>query len=314
MAARKKGYATDRRRLNGEALTASETSVAAYAGRLAQIELPRELAFILAAIGVFLLAAIGISEATGAPFVFPTEKASPATGTHFMLPIVITAAVYLVVHAMVRLLQRGRAPIGTFIGNAAYDLFMLALFVFVMTVHFHLKMWMPIVHPHLYDAAYMQVDEDFRVIVELFTTLRNAVARLLPGTDDLYEGAFFGAFVLSFVAQSLGERRWLHHNLAAILLVEMIGPLTYLIAPAVGPFVYERGPNSVATKVQLAMYEAFQRVESGGPAWVAAHGGDYITQPLAAMPSLHVAATLVMAYYAHRARLRSAPAFYLVLG
>jgi hypothetical protein len=87
-----------------------------------------------------------------------------------------------------------------------------------------------------------------------------------------------------------------------LLLIEMVGPLSYLVAPAVGPFIFEQGPNAAATSAELTMYEVYKQVLSGGAAWVSAHGGQYFAQPLAAMPSLHVGATFVIVYYSIKAR------------
>jgi hypothetical protein len=46
-------------------------------------------------------------------------------------------------------------------------------------------------------------------------------------------------FALSLWFHAAGNRRWHHHNMIALLLVEMAGAYSYLIAPAVGPFVFE---------------------------------------------------------------------------
>jgi membrane-associated phospholipid phosphatase len=75
----------------------------------------------------------------------------------------------------------------------------------------------------------------------------------------------------------------------------------------VGPFIYEHGPNAMATAAELRMYEIYQQVQAGGAAWLAQHAGEHFAEPLAAMPSLHVGASAVIVYYALRARLWVAP-------
>jgi hypothetical protein len=82
----------------------------------------------------------------------------------------------------------------------------------------------------------------------------------------------------------------------------MIGPLTYLVAPAVGPFIFGDGPNATATAAQHDMYRMFSELQAQGPSWLSAHGGQYFTAPLAAMPSLHIGAACIVSYYALRAR------------
>jgi hypothetical protein len=163
-------------------------------------------------------------------------------------------------------------------------------------------MWIPVVNPALYDEAYFAVDQAFRPIIDLFAWMRGLGARVIPAPDIWYQAGFFAVFVLSYLTHSIGDRRWHYHNMIGLLLIEMVGPLSYLFAPAVGPFIFEQGPNPLATNAELTMYEVYKQVLSGGAAWVSAHGGHYFAQPLAAMPSLHVGATFVIVYYAVKAR------------
>jgi hypothetical protein len=101
--------------------------------------------------------------------------------------------------------------------------------------------------------------------------------------------------------------------MTALLLLEMLGALSYLIAPAVGPFIFESGPNALATSAQDGMYASFREVRRLGAAWLSEFGGGYFTGPPAAMPSLHVAGAWIMTYYAFRARSVVAPVMGLLL-
>jgi hypothetical protein len=87
----------------------------------------------------------------------------------------------------------------------------------------------------------------------------------------------------------------------------MAGPLSYLVRPALGPFIFEHGSNALATEAELRMYDVYLQVRDCGAAWVGEHGGQYFAQPLAAMPSLHVGASFIIAYYAVKARLWVSP-------
>jgi membrane-associated phospholipid phosphatase len=69
----------------------------------------------------------------------------------------------------------------------------------------------------------------------------------------------------------------------------------------------------MATAAQLKMHEGYTQVQAEGVAWLWRNGGDYFTQPLAAMPSLHIAAAVVVSYYAVKARLTVAPLFLAIL-
>jgi hypothetical protein len=137
---------------------------------------------------------------------------------------------------------------------------------------------------------------------------------VLPHADSWYQAGLLAMFALSFWFHAVGKRQWYYHNMTAILLLEMIGPLGYLVAPAVGPFIFQHGPSDVATAAQTTMYAGFLQVQAGGAAWLAQHGGSYFTAPPAAMPSLHVAVAWVMTYYAIKARSAVSPLMVLLLG
>ena len=164
------------------------------------------------------------------------------------------------------------------------DLVYVILFVIVIYFHFHLKMWLPLLNSHLYDAVYFQIDQNLRPVIDGSTGSARSW-RPAARPDLWYQGAQLGLFIGSFWLHGLGKRRWHHHNMTALLLNLMIGPLAYLVAPAVGPFIFEPGRNPVATAAQQTMYAQFTELQAQGPSWLLAHGGEYFTAPLAAMPS-----------------------------
>jgi hypothetical protein len=263
------------------------------------------LVFLAAAVLGFGVITALLALAIGAPFVLPGERVSPALGTSPGLPLQIGVVGWLA-GQLVRWKLSGwdgsqlRQRLAT---DAAY----LILFVAVIYFHFHIKMWMPLLNSRLYDGAYFQIDQDLRPVITGLGRVRAALAGVLPAPDLWYQGAQLGLFIGSFWIHGLGDRRWHHHNMTALLLNLMIGPLAYLLAPAVGPFIFEAGPNHAATAAQHAMYAQFKDLVAEGPQWLAAHGGQYFTAPLAAMPSLHVSAACIVSYYALRARSWFAP-------
>ena len=95
----------------------------------------------------------------------------------------------------------------------------------------------------------------------------------------------------------------------AWLIVLMVGAFSYLIAPAAGPFLSEKGVNDVATAAQDSMWWGYQQVQAQGMAWIEENGAHYFTSSLAAMPSLHVAQVVVMTYYILRSRSLLGPVF-----
>jgi len=275
-------------------------------GRARVAAIPRDLGALTLSCVAFVATALLLSRRTGAPFVVPRGQ-SPALGTNFSLPLVAALVGYAVLQVGARLFAQRRGRREPWTGHLLVDFYLLALFVLVIYVHFHIKMWVPLINPSRYDAAYFAVDERLRFAIEALRSARRALATVLPAPDIWYELAFFSMFSLSFWCHAAGRRRWHYHNMVAITLTELVGALLYLVAPAVGPFLYERGDNPHATAVQLRMYEQYSAFQAGGVSWLAEHGGHYFTAPLAAMPSLHFAATFVLAYYAVRARLLIAP-------
>jgi hypothetical protein len=263
---------------------------------------PPDLIFVaLAALGFAAITAL-IAYASGLPFVLPTERVSPALGVSPELPLLIAVLGYLACQVINAKWRQHESRKIQLLRRISTDLFYIMLFVIVIYFHFHLKMWMPLLNPHLHDPAYFQIDEQLHSVIAGFAVVRALLARLLPAPDVWYQVAQLGLFIGSFWLHALGERRWHHHNMTALLLNLMIGPLTYLVAPAVGPFIFGDGPNATATAAQHDMYRMFSELQAQGPSWLSAHGGQYFTAPLAAMPSLHIGAACIVSYYALRAR------------
>ena len=263
------------------------------------------LVFLGATVLGFVIVTALLALAIGAPFVLPGERVSPALGTSPALPLQIGVAGWLIGQLLRwRLSGRDANQLGQ---RLATDGTYLLMFVVVLYCHFHIKMWMPLLNGRLHDDWYFQIDQDLRPVLEGLGRVRAALASLLPAADLWYQGAQLGLFIGSFWILGLGDRRWHHRNMTALLLNLMIGPLAYLLAPAVGPFIFETGPNRAATAAQQAMYAQFTELAAQGPSWLAAHGGQYFTAPLAAMPSLHVSAACIVCYYTLRARSWFAP-------
>lgn len=291
-----------------DGLPAGTAAAPAPSARIASLRrhrlgLPGDIAFLLGAFLLFALMTLLLSWLTGAPFTLPTERVSPALGIPAIVPVLAAGGGYLLAQ-IVRHLWRPRpgerwADVARL---AAVDLGFVGLFLAVTYLHFHLKTWMPLVNPHLFDRAYFAVDERLRFVIAALAEVRAVVAAVLPAPDLWYQGAQATLVILAFWLHALGDRRWHHHSMIALLLLLMLGPLTYLIAPAVGPFLFEDGPNAVATASQHAMHEVFLNVQASGPAWLAAHGGEHLTAALAAMPSLHVALATLVTYYAFKMR------------
>ncbi|HVT50192.1 MAG TPA: ELM1/GtrOC1 family putative glycosyltransferase [Dongiaceae bacterium] len=262
---------------------------------------------------IFIAAAAILSRIVHTRFTLPQPGEIPALHTNYWVPPIAAAIGYLVLQCLAKFFGPGRRAWRQIARHATTDYLMLAFFILILYVHFNVKMWIPVVNPRLYDQDFYAVDQALRPLLVLMGEIRGAIARILPAPDIWYQAAFFAIFVISFLSHALGRRKFHYHNIIALMLIEMIGPFSYLIAPAVGPFIFEHGPNALATAAQLKMYDVFRHVQEGGIAWIAQNGGAHFADPLAAMPSIHVGATLIIVYYAIRGRLWVAPITILAL-
>jgi mitochondrial fission protein ELM1 len=271
------------------------------------LDLPGGVAIVPLLVLLFVAIAAIIAAIAGTHFTVPRSGNIPGLHTNYWIPPIAAATGYLLLQCVAKFVGPNQRSWGEIAKHAAQDYFLLALFILVIYVHFNIKMWVPVINPNLYDQDYYAIDQALSPVIAFLGFLRAAVARVLPAADIWYQAAFFAIFVLSFLSHALGRRGLHYHNMVALLLIEMVGPLSYLIAPAVGPFIYEHGASALATTAELKMYDVYQHVRAGGAGWISQNGGAFFAEPLAAMPSLHVGATLVIVYYAIKARLWVAP-------
>ena len=255
----------------------------------------------------FLAIALAISAYAKIRFTAPQSGDIPGLQINFWIPPIAAAVGYLLLQCTTRYLASPKPTWRTIAKRAAGDYLLLGLFILVVYIHFNIKMWIPIINPRLFDQDYFAVDQAARSLITVFDDIRALLTRVLPDADLWYQAAFFTVFVLSFLCHALGRRRFHYHNMTALLLIESVGPLTYFIAPAVGPFIYQHGINPLATNAELRMYSVYELARAGGANWIREYGGQFFADPLAAMPSLHVGASFIIAYYAVRARLWVAP-------
>ena len=237
------------------------------------------------------------------PVGLPSERISLALGVNAAFPVAAGLGCYLWAQAVYWWSRRGDRPgPGVIRAKIATDLAILALFVAVGFFHFNLKTRIFIVHPALYDPLYWAMDRQVQGLVDWAFRVRRGVAQVLPGVDQIYQFGFFATFVIAFVTLSLRNDRFYRRYAFAIIFNMVVGGLGYLVAPAVGPFLYELGLNAQATSAQEGMWWGHQQIQLGGAAWVRDHGAAAFTGGLAAMPSLHAGNGLINLYFTARAR------------
>ncbi len=260
---------------------------------------------------LFGLLVAAISQVIGTPLNLPDERVSLVLGINVVVPLGLAITCYLVTQGVLILRGKARRSRRQILGDIANDLILVGLYVAANYLHFNLKMWVPLINPALFDAAYMASDESLRPLVDAFTWISTAIRTNLNPEFRWYQFLFLTMFVLTF-CRFAAVRNALYPRFAvSMLLMVTLGALSYLIAPALGPFIYEYGNTLTASQTQAGMYVAYQNVQAEGAAWIARNGSDYFTGALAAMPSLHVGYASLMTYYMLKNRDVLAPLFVL---
>ena len=272
--------------------------------------LPDKLGVAITVVSAFALTVIMIAFLFGAPLSLPRERTSAALGVSAVLPVAIALVAYLTIRtykAVAKKIQPGDPSLLRVVG---VDLTFMSLFVAATYFHFSLKTWVQVINPNRYDEAYFAVDTYFRPIIDVFYWIRSSFFTLVPNTDAWYQAAFLLMFISGFCCFSVTRHPVFPRFCIGVLLIMSLGGLSYLIAPALGPFIFEQGLNAEATQAQAGMLKAHQEVMRYGMIWIETAGPHYFTGALAAMPSLHIAHAVVMTYYAVVARSALVPFFF----
>jgi len=169
----------------------------------------------------------------------------------------------------------------------------------VLYFHFQIKLWIPLIRSASYDAIYEAID---RVC---FSWLNPLIAwrATWPQTawiNQLYFDAFFLMFMFSFLIHNGRGKSEFRRVFLAVLLMFALGANLYLIVPALGPFLYHPSANAWIGSVQHYLYAVRQSELAGGTAWLRVNSGSNLTCGLAAMPSLHAAASFILLFFAWR--------------
>lgn len=234
----------------------------------------------------FLGVALALAWSKALPFVLPDDDALAFTGMSYGVPLSLIGllGLYLVVTRQTeRLVYYGLAAL-------AYGVILIA--------HFNVKLWMSLVNPALWDAFYWRTDQALRPLVGAAFAVHEGAEAVLPFADHLYLFAFLAMFAGSIIVHASQSFIVFRKVLFASMLVHVLGALSYLAMPAVGPFLYEAGANALETARQQHMHGGYRALMAGGRPWIARDGDEYLFAAVAAMPSLHVASSAVFVFYA----------------
>lgn len=226
-----------------------------------------------------------LSVAFQLPIVSPSENRAAFVGVHYIYPLIGVALL----------------GITTFLAgkrDVAMSFFIaLPCYVAILFAHFNIKLWIPHINPVMYDDFYWKTDQMVRPIVDACDYIRENIF-IFPYESNFYMLAFIALFYTSFLYHAIKTPAHFRTLVVAVLLVQSLGALAYLVAPAIGPFIYEAGVDPTITPGQLGMLEFYRNSVAEGPAWIARHGSAHFTVGLAAMPSLHAAGAFLFFLFA----------------
>ncbi|MGF1629417.1 MAG: phosphatase PAP2 family protein [Kiloniellaceae bacterium] len=264
--------------------------------------LPNPLGPAIAIVALFSTLVLILAAVYGAPLSLPRERVSIALGYSAVLPVGAAIAIYSVLRLLRSLTRRSSTSGPTLLQMVATDLTLMTLFLVATYFHFSLKTWVQVINPSLYDEYYIAVDRSLQPALDLFYWIRTTYFTAVPNTDAWYQAAFLLMFISGFCSLAVTRNPAYPRFCIGVLLTMSLGAFSYLLAPALGPFIYEPGLNSRATEAQVGMLWAHKQVMQGGMGWIAEAGPNYFTGALAAMPSLHICHAAVMTYYVFQAR------------
>ncbi|SEH19724.1 PAP2 superfamily protein [Sphingopyxis sp. YR583] len=244
--------------------------------------IPPEIVIAGASLAVMFL----LSVAFNLPIVLPSGNRAAFVGVHYLYPLIGVALLGVATFAA------GKRDV------SASFFIALPCYIAILFAHFHIKLWIPHINPALYDDFYWQTDQMVRPIVDACIYIRKNLFGLVTYESNFYMLSFIGLFYTSFLYHAMKTPAHFRTLVVAVLLVQSLGAIAYLVAPAVGPFIYERGIDPFVTPGQLGMLDFYRSSVAGGSEWLAERGGTDFTAGLAAMPSLHAAGAFLFFLFA----------------
>lgn len=234
----------------------------------------------------FLLIALLLAWGLDLHFLIPASSALEFTGMSYAVPLSLIAVLGLLLIVMKQTMRLAYYATA----GLAYGI--------ILVTHFNIKMWMSLINPMLWDDFYWTTDQMLRPLIDASFALHNLVEVTLQVGDHLYLFAFLAMFAGSIVVHSMQRFIVFRKVIFTAMLVHVLGGLSYLVMPAIGPFLYEQGVNGLETARQEHMYRGYLALVAGGRPWLASEGSQFMFAAVAAMPSLHVASSAVFVYYA----------------
>lgn len=235
----------------------------------------------------FVISVFIIGRIYGLDIVLADSDLSIALGMNAFVPI----AMGLICFSLIRLRKSHLSMSGNII---KYEIISMLALLGVFYMHFHFKCWIPLINPTEYDKELYVIDVWAKPLRDGMAYVRHATMSTFPILDNAYQVINLFIIFISAGLLSIHSCKCYARLLVAMALCFAVGAYIYLLMPSVGPFLYEKGPNLIASESQMRMLEARHLLINGGTAWANEKVKYMFTGPLAAMPSLHLAMATIL--------------------
>lgn len=235
------------------------------------------------------------------PIVWPTVDEAGAFSVEYIFPLLVAVLAQTILWLFLIVFKKSARSLS--FKKIGISLFYIPFIFVTLFLHFNFKSWMPLIHTATYDAVYYKIDRMIPA-ANFFASIGKIIDFNQSGAF-LYFFLFFSMFVISFVAHSIFDTLANFRKVVVgTCLILLLGGVSYWIAPAVGPFIFEPSRLSEFFAVQNGMYTAYLEILKTGKI-----PGGYFGEAPAAMPSLHIANSLFFLLSAKRSLPRLAFAY-----
>jgi hypothetical protein len=133
---------------------------------------------------------------------------------------------------------------------------------------------------------YYEIDQSFFWLIKWLEEAHKWMPSEFPGMKNPYHDLFVMMFLCSFTLHGIKNRLSSEIVVTAAVLIMIVGAFSYIIAPALGLFIFEPSTNLGARIAQESMMKFYQEFINSNGAY---YDPAYFISGLAAMPSLHAA-------------------------
>lgn len=235
-----------------------------------------------------------MSQIIHAPFQFPTFNTFLFMGLFYLSPFILIGVWISLPFPF--LIYRGKFKKAAL--RTLQQMNYVVCLCIVLLLAFHIKLWAPLLNPLTYDPLYEAIDRHFFFWVDPLISWRSHLHS--DWFDRLYFNLVTTMFICSFIVHYLRGHAEFRRVFLASILLQAVGGISYVIAPALGPFLYHAGANAYSASLEDIFMSVHRAIVAGGIGWLQDNTSVYLVSGLGAMPSLHIAIAFVFLYYARK--------------